>query len=105
TVFATGFNVPIGLEFDILGTGNLYVANNGGNSISRVGPAGGAASLYSTNVPFAFYLAMQVPEPSSLLLCAAAVLAFGVARGRAFKRLRLKRSRPDDGMLPEFPPR
>lgn len=51
TIFATGFVIPVDVAIDSLG--NVYATNQNGNSVSRVGPAGGAATVFATgfNVP------------------------------------------------------
>src|SRR6185436_14561473 len=44
-VFATGMNAPHDLEFDA--SGNLYVANQGSNTISKITP-GGVVSTFAS---------------------------------------------------------
>ncbi|HSH93570.1 MAG TPA: hypothetical protein VK968_05455, partial [Roseimicrobium sp.] len=50
--YATGFNYPMGMVFD--GAGNLYVANNLGDSISKVAPDG-TVSTFASGFPYSFY--------------------------------------------------
>ena len=45
TTFATGFNGPVNLAFD--SSGNLYVSNSGGNTVSEVTPAGVVSTFAS----------------------------------------------------------
>jgi sugar lactone lactonase YvrE len=56
TVFATGFNSPVGIVFDA--AGNMYVANRGGNSVTRV-PASGSATAFATNLSLPTGLALD----------------------------------------------
>ena len=46
TPFANGFSNPFGMALDA--AGNLYVSNQGNNTVSAVGPGGGAATLFAT---------------------------------------------------------
>ena len=45
STFASGFNSPDGLAFDA--AGNLYVANAGNNTVSKVTPAGVVSTFAS----------------------------------------------------------
>ena len=54
--FATGFSDPRGLAFDT--SGNLYVANYGNNTVSKVTP-GGAVSTFATGLNLPWGLAFD----------------------------------------------
>ena len=46
TFVSSGLSDPVGLAFDA--AGNLYVANDGNNTISKVTPAGAVSTFVST---------------------------------------------------------
>jgi DNA-binding beta-propeller fold protein YncE len=63
---------PIGLAFD--SSGNLYVANHFTASILEYNSSG-TGTLFASGLGNAINLAIEVPEPSSLLLAALGALS------------------------------
>jgi sugar lactone lactonase YvrE len=74
---------PIGLAFD--SSGDLFVADHLSESILEIDPAGNM-SLFASGLSAADYLAIEIPEPSSLLLLG---LGLGLS---AFRLSRVARS-------------
>lgn len=66
SIFASGLNYPWGLEFD--SSGYLYVANNGDSSVVKIDPRGNKSVFASSGVSGPEGIAIQVPDPSTLLL-------------------------------------
>ena len=62
-----GFSQPWGLAFDR--AGNLYVANQGSNTIAKVPPAGGTGTVFASGLS-APYLIAVAPVRSSTVLAA-----------------------------------
>ena len=97
TTFATGFNDPVGLAFDA--AGNLYVANNGADTVSEVTPAGGQPHLR--------HRARQLPPawPSTRPATSTSPTALGrtvsmVTPGGGRHHLRLRAQPPRPGVRP-----
>ena len=86
TFASTNLNSPQGLAFD--SSGNLYAANNTGNTISKFDPSGNFLTRWSMGSITAFprFIAFQpvaVPEPSTYALAA---IATGVMAAIARRR-------------------
>jgi sugar lactone lactonase YvrE len=81
SVFATGLIDPAGLAFD--SAGNLYVADQWAAKVVKFTPDG-VGSVFA-NTPFSgpVYIAVQVPEPSVIVLLSLALPALVVFRRRA----------------------
>jgi DNA-binding beta-propeller fold protein YncE len=66
TTFASGLYGPMGLAFD--SGGNLFVANCWANTIERFDSSGNRTT-FASNVDVPYWgIAVQVPEPATLLL-------------------------------------
>ena len=78
-IFASGMVNPNGMAFD--SAGNLYTANfEFGGYIEKLTP-GGAGSVFTTGLSFPLFIAIQVPEPSTL-----AILVLGLPALLVFRR-------------------
>ena len=84
SVFASGLNDPYGLAFD--SSGSLYAVNSGENTILKYNSSGAASVFASWGVSFPIFVAIQVPEPDSLVMFGLGLS--GVALSRLRQRFR-----------------
>ena len=84
SVFASGLNDPYGLAFD--SSGSLYAVNSGENTILKYNSSGAASVFASSGVSFPIFVAIQVPEPDSLVMFGLGLS--GVALSRLRQRFR-----------------
>ena len=86
SIFATGVVGPIGIAFD--SGGNLFVAEHTLiGSIAEVSPSGVVTTLVASTGGDPNWIAIPVPEPSSLTLITLALTLFWGARSVVRKRL------------------
>jgi len=89
-----GLDGPVGLAFDT--GGNLYAANNLGNTITRLTPSG-SASLFAAGFRAPYSLAfVPIPEPATLTTTAAAAVTLLVVRSRRRRPVDAAASAPDE---------
>ena len=63
----TSLSYPYGLAFDR--SDNLYVANEGNNTVSEYGPSGNLITAsFAPNLDLPTFVAFSVPEPSAWAL-------------------------------------
>jgi DNA-binding beta-propeller fold protein YncE len=84
SIFATGLTDPSGVAFD--GAGNLYVADEwaspGLGRIREFTPDGVGSVFASTGLSAPVYIAIQVPEPSTVALAGLGAAALMIFRRR-----------------------
>lgn len=83
SVFAsTGLSQPRGIAFD--GSGNLYAANFGNNTIEEFSPTGVASQYASTGLNHPAFIAIvdTVPEPSAVVSLVLGLGILGLSRHR-----------------------
>ena len=86
SIFATGLIGPVGIAFD--GGGTLFVAEHSQNgSIASVSPGGAVTTIAPNYGQLPYFIAVPVPEPSSLILLVIGSLAVsGMAICRKSRR-------------------
>jgi sugar lactone lactonase YvrE len=83
--FVSGLRAPVGLAFD--NVGNLFVAEHTTDgSIVMITPSGNVSTFASNLGGSPNFIAIPVPEPSTIFMCAVGVLV--LAALATFKRLR-----------------
>jgi sugar lactone lactonase YvrE len=79
SAFATGLDGPFALAFG--SNGDLYVANNPGDTVSEITPSG-TISTFATGLQYPQSIVIQTPEPSSLALLSIGTFALLARRRR-----------------------